>query len=176
MRVLTTFNLNILVLSIFLTGCIVQSRQLNGLLELIKEPSIDLSESGWLVTYADHESIVFAVSIPNGVLFSNNAGDQIFFDGWTVREVRGMGHPQLRLRIFDGENARVFKKGNVAISSHSCDQWEREKSAGVVRYTEYCGGIKRYKNSILVDEDGDISMIRQIVDERYTALTLTKLK
>jgi hypothetical protein len=33
-----------------------------------------------------------------------------------------------------------------------------------------------YSNSILVLEDGSISIIRQIVDERYTPLTLTKLK
>ena len=176
MRIFTKRNLILIAISIVLSGCIVQSRQLNGLLELIKEPPVDLSTNSWLVRYSDYESIVFAVSMQEGILFSNNFGDQVLFDGWTLRMVKGMGRRQINLSISDNKNIRSFKRGNRTISSHRCDQWEQQKNIGVIRYTQYCSDRQGYKNSILVNENGDISVIRQIVDERYTALTLSKLK
>ena len=176
MRVFNMSNLILIAISIILSGCIVQSRQLNGLLELIKEPPMDLSTNSWLVRYFNYESIVYAVSTQEGILFSNNFGDEVLFDGWTLRKVRGMGRRQVNMSISDNKNIRYFKRGNRTISSHGCDQWEQQKNRGAVRYTQYCSGSQSYKNNILVNENGDISVIRQIVDERYTALTLTKLK
>ena len=176
MRIFTKSNLTLIAISVVLSGCIVQSRQLNGLLELIKEPPMDLSTNSWLVRYSDYESIVFAISTQEGILFSNNFGDQVLFDGWTLRMVKGMGRRQINVSISDKKNIRSFKRGNRTISSHRCNQWEQQKNLGVVRYTQYCSDRQGYKNSILVNENGDISVIRQIVDERYTALTLSKLK
>ena len=176
MRIFTKSNLTLIAISVVLSGCIVQSRQLNGLLELIKEPTMDLSTNSWLVRYSDYESIVFAISTQEGILFSNNFGDQVLFDGWTLRMVKGMGRRQINVSISDKKNIRSFKRGNRTISNHRCDQWEQQKNLGVVRYTQYCSDKQGYKNSILVNENGDISVIRQIVDERYTALTLSKLE
>ena len=176
MRIFTKSNLTLIAISVILSGCIVQSRQLNGLLELIKEPPMDLSTNSWLVRYSDYESIVFAVSTSEGILFSNNFGDQVLFDGWTLRKIQGMGRRQINVSISDKKNIRIFKRGGRVTSSHRCNQWEQQKNLGVVRYTQYCSDRQGYKNSILVNKNGDISVIRQIVDERYTALTLTKLK
>ena len=176
MRIFHTSNLAFIVLSLILSGCIVQSRQLNGLLELIKEPPMDLSTNSWLARYSDYESIVYAVSTHKGTLFSNNFGDQVLFDGWTLRKVRGMGRRQVNMSISDNKNIRIFSRGNRTISNHHCDKWEQKKNQGSIHYTQYCSARQGYTNSILVNEDGDISLIRQIIDERYTALTLTKLK
>ena len=176
MKIFTKSNLTLIAISVILSGCIVQSRQLNGLLELIKEPPVDLSTNSWLVRYSDYESIVYAVSTSEGILFSNNFGDQVLFGGWTLLRVQGMGRRQINMSISDEKNIRSFKRGNRTISSHRCDPWEQQKNGGVVRYTQHCSDIQGYKNSILVNENGDISVIRQIVDERYTALTLSKLK
>ena len=171
-----TSNLILIGLSIILSGCIIQSRQVNGLLDLIKEPPLDLSANSWLVRYSDYESIVYPVSTSQGILFSNNFNDQILFDGWILRKVRGMGRIQLNMTISDKDNIRIFKRGNTVIANHSCDQWKQEKNLRVVRYSQSCSDKQGYKNSILVNENGDVSLIRQIIDHRYTALTLTKLK
>ena len=176
MRFFSISNFTLIAVSVLLSSCIIQSRQLNGLLELIKEPSVDLSTNSWLVRYSDYESIVYAVSTQEGILFSNNFGDRVLFDGWTLRMVKGMGRRQINVSISDKKNIRSFKRGNRTISSHRCNQWEQQKNSGVVRYTQYCSDRQGYKNSILVNENGDISVIRQIVDERYTALTLSKLE
>ena len=137
---------------------------------------MDLSNNSWIIRYSDYESIVYAISTSEGILFANNFGDQVLFDGWTLLKAQGMGRRQININISDKKNIRTFKRGDKAISKHRCNQWEQQKNLGAIRYTQSCSDKKRYKNSILVKDNGDISMIRQIVDERYTALTLTKLK
>ena len=176
MRIFITPNVTLIAMSIFLSGCIVQSSQLNGLFDLIKGPRLDLSSNSWIVRYSEYESIVYAISIPEGILFANNFGDQVLFDGWILQKVQGMGRRQINMYISDKKNIRSFKRGNRTFSNHRCNQWEQQKNQGMVRYTQYCSDKQGYINSILVNEEGNISVIRQIVDERYTALTLTKLK
>ena len=176
MRSFITSKLTLVAISITLSGCVVQSRQLNGLLELINEPPMDLSMNSWLVSYSDYESVVFAVSTDDGTLFLNKAGDHIFFDGWMVREVSSLGHRSLDIKIDEVDGVRTFKQGSRTVVSHACQEWQREMNLGIVKFSQSCGDRRDYSNSILVLEDGSISVIRQIVDKRYTALTLTKLK
>ncbi len=165
-----------LILLIFISGCAIQSRQLNAFLEVIREPALDLKASSWLARYSDYESVVYSVVTPDGILFSNSAGDQILFDGWAMRKVRGFGEFQLNINIEDVSNVRSFKMGTRVLSTHRCDQWEQRANLERTKYTQACSGLREYKNSILVRDTGDISVIRQIVDNRYFALTLTKLE
>jgi hypothetical protein len=52
----------------------------------------------------------------------------------------------------------------------------RQQQAGKIQFSQSCEAGIAYSNSILVAEDGSISIIRQIVDNAYNAMTLTKLK
>ena len=176
MRILSLKKLIPILTVILLSGCSLQSSQLSGLVGLIKKPSLDLSANSWLVRYSGYESVVYAVSTADGTLFSNKAGDQVVFDGWTIRQVRGLGRRGLDIKIDELDDVRTFKLGTRTLASHRCQEWRREVSSGMVNLSQSCGDRRDYSNSILVLEDGSISVIRQIVDERYTALTLTKLK
>ena len=176
MKIFAMSNITVIAISIVLSGCIVNSRQLDGLRELFMEPPLDLSTKSWSVRYSDYESVVFAVSTDSGTLFSNKAGDRILFDGWIVREISGLGQRSLDIKIDEVDGVRTFKQGTRILGSHVCQEWQREMNSGIVRFSQNCGDRRDYSNSILVLEDGSISAIRQIMDERYTALNLTKLK
>jgi hypothetical protein len=176
MRILSIKKLIPILVLILVSGCSVQSSQLSGLVGLIREPSLDLSANSWLVRYSGYESVVYAVSTSEGTLFSNKAGDKVLFDGWMVRKVSGLGRRGLDTKIDELDGVRTFKRGIRTLASHSCQEWRNEVSSGMVSLSQSCGDRRDYSNSILVLEDGSISVIRQIVDERYTALTLTKLK
>ena len=176
MRTVSLKKLTPLLMLILVSGCSVQSSQLSGLFGLIKEPPLDLSANSWLVRYSDYESVVYAVSTNEGTLFSNKAGDKVLFDGWMVRKVSGLGRRGLDIKIDELDDVRTFKQGIRTLASHRCQEWQREMSSGMVSLSQNCEDRRDYSNSILVLEDGSISVIRQIVDERYTALTLTKLK
>ena len=176
MRILSLKKFISVLMFILVSGCSVQSSQLGSLVSLIKEPSLDLSVNSWLVRYSGYESVVYAVSTNEGTLFSNEAGDKVLFDGWMVRKVSGLGRGGLDIKIDELGGVRTFKKGARTLAGHRCQEWQRETSSGMVSLSQDCIGVRDYSNSILVLEDGSISVIRQIVDERYTALTLTKLK
>ena len=114
------------------------------------------------------------MSTSQGILFLNREGDRILFDGWTVRKISGARNNELE--IYDVDKVRYFKRNYRVLSKHHCGQWATQKNLGFIRYSQSCKGLQDYVNTILVREDGNVSTIRQIVDERYTVLTLTKLE
>ena len=160
---------------ILFSGCSVQSSQLSTVMSLFETQDTDLSLNGWSVKYANYEAMVYPVSLPEGTLFSNKAGDQVFFDGWSVRRVSGLGLRGQEYQNSDVADERTFMRGNRTLAVHKCDQWKKKQQSGKKQFSQSCKDVKIYSNIILVEEDGSIGVIRQVVDDRYNALTLTKL-
>ena len=156
-------------------GCSVQSSQLSSLMGLFKTPAAELSLNSWSVKYANYEAIVYPVTMPQGTLFSNKAGDQVLFDGWSVRRVSGLGLRGQEYQNSDIGDERTFMRGSRTLAVHHCDKWQQKQQSGKKQFSQYCEDIREYTNSIIVAKDGSISVIRQVVDDRYNALTLTKL-
>ena len=157
------------------SGCSVQSSQLSAVMDLFKSPDADISLNSWSVKYANYEAIVYPVTMTQGTLFSNKAGDQILFDGWSVRRVSGLGLRGQEYQNSDIGDERTFMRGSRTLAVHNCDKWQQKQQSGKKQFSQYCEDIREYTNSIIVAEDGSISVIRQVVDDRYNALTLTKL-
>ena len=158
-----------------LFGCSVQSSQLSAVMDLINKPSTDVPLNSWSVKYGDYEAIVYPVTLPEGTLFSNQAGDQILFDGWTVRSVKGLGLQGPAYQNSDVANERTFMRGNRSLAVHQCDQWQQKQQSGKKQFSQSCKGDSIYTNNILVEQDGSISVIQQIVNDRYEPLILTRL-
>ena len=167
--------LSVLACLVMFSGCSVQSSQLSAVMGLFKPQDTDLSLNGWSVKYANYEAMVYPVSLPEGTLFSNKAGDQVFFDGWSVRRVSGLGLRGQEYQNSDVADERTFMRGNRTLAVHNCDKWKKKQQSGKKQFSQSCKDVKIYSNIILVEEDGSIGVIRQVVDDRYNALTLTKL-
>ena len=167
--------LSVMACLVMFSGCSVQSSQLSAVMGLFKPQDTDLSLNGWSVKYANYEAMVYPVSLPDGTLFSNKAGDQVFFDGWSVRRVSGLGLRGQEYQNSDVADERTFMRGNRTLAVHKCDQWKKKQQSGKKQFSQSCKDVKIYSNIILVEEDGSIAVIRQVVDDRYNALTLTKL-
>ena len=167
--------LSVMACLVMFSGCSVQSSQLSAVMGLFKPQDTDLSLNGWSVKYANYEAMVYPVSLPDGTLFSNKAGDQVFFDGWSVRRVSGLGLRGQEYQNRDVADERNFMRGNRTLAVHKCDQWKKKQQSGKKQFSQSCKDVKIYSNIILVEEDGSIAVIRQVVDDRYNALTLTKL-
>jgi len=167
--------LSVMACLILFSGCSVQSSQLSAVMGLFETQDADLSLNGWSVKYANYEAMVYPVSLPDGTLFSNKAGDQVFFDGWSVRRVSGLGLRGQEYQNRDVADERTFMRGNRTLAIHKCDQWKKKQQSGKKQFSQSCKDVKIYSNIILVEEDGSIGVIRQVVDDRYNALTLTKL-
>ena len=167
--------LSVMACLVMFSGCSVQSSQLSAVMGLFETQDADLSLNGWSVKYANYEAMVYPVSLPDGTLFSNKAGDQVFFDGWSVRRVSGLGLRGQEYQNSDVADERTFMRGNRTLAVHKCDQWKKKQQSGKKQFSQSCKDVKIYSNIILVEEDGSIGVIRQVVDDRYNALTLTKL-
>ena len=165
----------ILVCLVILCGCSVQSSQLSALMDLINKPSNDISLNGWSVKYADYKAIVYPVNTPQGTLFSNQMGDQVLFDGWSVRRFSGLGLRGPAYQNSDIAQQRTFVRGGRTLAMHQCDQWQQKQQSGKKQFSQSCKGDSIYTNSILVEQDGSISVIQQIVNDRYEPLILTRL-
>ena len=167
--------LSVMACLVMFSGCSVQSSQLSAVMGLFKTQDADLSLNGWSVKYANYEAMIYPVTLPEGTLFSNKAGDQVFFDGWSVRRVSGLGLRGQEYQNSDVADERTFMRGNRTLAVHKCDQWKKKQQSGKKQFSQSCKDVKIYSNIILVEEDGSIGVIRQVVDDRYNALTLTKL-
>ena len=167
--------LSVMACLVMFSGCSVQSSQLSAVMGFFETQDADLSLNGWSVKYANYEAMVYPVSLPDGTLFSNKAGDQVFFDGWSVRRVSGLGLRGQEYQNSDVADERTFMRGNRTLAVHKCDQWKKKQQSGKKQFSQSCKDVKVYSNIILVEEDGSIGVIRQVVDDRYNALTLTKL-
>ena len=166
---------SIMVCLLIICGCSVQSSQLSAVMDLIKKPASDISLNGWSVKYADYKAIVYPVNTPKGILFSNQMGDQVLFDGWSVRRFSGLGLRGPAYQNSDIANQRTFVRGGRTLAVHQCDQWQQKQQSGKKQFSQSCKGDSIYTNSILVGQDGSISVIEQIVGERYEPLILTRL-
>ena len=160
---------------LILSGCSVQSSQLAAVMDLIRKPASDVPLNGWLVKYAEYENIVYPVNTSQGTLFSNATGDQILFDGWSVRHISGFGLRGSAYYNSDIGSQRTFVRRGQSLVVHQCDQWQQKQRSGKKQFSQSCEGNKVYTNTILVEQDGSISAIQQIVDDKYEPLILTRL-
>jgi len=160
-------------IALILSGCSIQSSQLNAVLGMFDKTSIPFDENSWVVEFADYSATVYPVTVNQGTLFSNQLGDVILFDGWAVREVSGLGHRLKRL-VVDNGGARRYMYGNRFVAQHQCNAWQFEQQSGMIRYSESCWGQYQYTNRILVNAEGQISLIMQNIDGSDQYLTLRK--
>ncbi|MDG0970467.1 MAG: hypothetical protein P8Q37_07330 [Porticoccaceae bacterium] len=169
------FKAVIVLILVIMSGCVVKSSQLSGLLEQFDEQSVDFSDNSWLLTYGGYKSVVYAVEVPQGILFTNSFGDAVVFDGWTIESIKGMGRRQINLNVEDRSQKRFFYNDNRIVATHDCKSWQKEARSGMIQYSHVCSSQGAYSNTILVDKKGSISVIRQVIDQRLGVVTLSKI-
>jgi len=166
--------LTILVIVSSLQACSIRSSQLSALTEIFQKSSEDIQGFSWTISYGEYRAIVYAVSTPDGTLFSNQNGDSVSFDGWSVREVSGLGIRRAKWKIVDSKKNRQFFDRSRFVAEHFCDGWISADSASSIRYSQKCVGFVPIENNILVNDKGQITLIRQVIDGSNKYINLSK--
>jgi hypothetical protein len=162
-------------LCLLIQSCSIQSSQLSFLMSSLEVFSSDrLEKSSWSLRYGNYYSKVFPIKTDAGVLFSNQAGDEILFDGWTISSISGLGINRANWKVIDNNNRRSYLRGNSIVGEHSCDLWITSSNSKASRFTQECSSFVPFENSILVDSEGYVSSIRQNVDGSSKFLILTR--
>ncbi len=158
---------------LFTAGCTFQSNQMDLIVGFLdREPESDYR---WQASISNKNWTLTAISKDNLMLFMNDHGDALAFDGWTIRSLIGFGFGPSPLTITNEENFRVFKS-ELSISRHSCRSWsKRELDNGMIRLFQTCEGADEYKNLILLNEEGGIVQIDQVVSGDGYRIRLNKL-
>jgi hypothetical protein len=166
--------LTVLAMASVVQSCSIRSSQVASLIAAFQEPSVDLKDHSWTMNYGNYSTTVYAISNPNGTLFSNQFGDKVFFDGWSMTEINGLGINRANWKVVDNNNSRMFIRGNILVGEHLCKPWRSVKRSNMVRFNQECRSFASYSNVIMTDDKGYITFIRQAVTGADTFLTLNK--
>jgi len=161
-----------------LASCTVQSNQL-GLFTSAAKPQQDaLQMYRWRLEFGRYQTDLLAVTVPGETLFTNSEDDLVVFDGWMVTEVRGLGQPSV-ISVQGQVGERLTRKDSRRVGSQECEEWRLMQEGSHVIHEQYCVGIERFENRIIVDSSGSIIKIEQYLGlkelGKKTAIILTKL-
>ena len=154
----------------FLTGCSIQSSQLDTALSFFeREPKV---QSGWTAQLGLVTLPVSPLEYDDELLiFANDQGDEAAFDGWTIRGVVGFGLPGgLTVRL-EGSDRRYSGGGRRAV--HKCTAWQKNPE-DTSEWQQSCVAQFSYKNYITLNAQGLIIGINQVVGADGTRLVIRK--
>ena len=153
-----------------LQACTFQSGQLNAVLAFFDRPP--KSEFEWVARYGARTQPVIAVNEEPFIVFANNKGTAIAFDGWRIRSVAGFGLKN-PIKIGYRSDDPIFKVGSKT-RRHACSEWRFSKSTSGGEWLQTCEADFYYQNTVALDNEGRIIRISQVIDATGTRLLLEK--
>ena len=158
---------------LFTAGCTFQSNQMDLIVGFLdREPESDYR---WQASISNQNWTLTAISKDNLMIFMNDHGDALAFDGWTIRSLIGFGFGPSPLTITKDEKHRVFKSES-SVSRHICGSWsKKELDNRMIQLFQTCEDVDVYKHLILLNEEGSIVLIDQVVTGEGYRIQLNKL-
>ena len=161
-------------LILLLSGCQyfeVQSGQLSSIITVFSPESKALPDARWIFDFGGYSTEVQPVITDEATVFVNNL-DAIFFDGWSIFKVSGLNSFIPAWEIKDSGGERTFVVDGRVVEKHECGSWLKYDTEAGVRFEQQCIGKQAYANTILVDTNGQITDIEQVVDSTFKKLHL----
>lgn len=177
-----------LLLVLALGGCQyigVKSTQVSAIKNVFFPAEIDLQTAQWTVGFGGYRAGLTPVTIDSGAAVVGgtafvNTTDVIRFDGWMISKVVGLDSFTPAWEIQESEGARRFTVNGYVVESHQCEPWVKRDADSGLRYEQQCyaeqGYIKGYVNSIMVDNLGQVTDIKQVVDSTLKLMHLRLVK
>ena len=163
-----------MLLFLVVSGCAIESRQLQALRQLFSESEVDLSLHLWELEFAGYSALVNAVVAEGKTFFVNESSDLVEFNGWVITQARGLRRFQKPWEIFDDGKDRYYRSAGQVKAVHVCEPWINEKDDKFTRFLQSCTGEQGYTNTILVDSLGRITGIKQVIDDSSNILSLRR--
>lgn len=158
-----------------LSGCTFKSSQLDAIASVFNAPArIDVT---WQARYGQVVEPVIAITQEQFIVFANNNGVAIAFDGWQVRSVVGFNLSQPIKISYEHGSPRFsgWDGARFTATDHRCDPWEYVKNQRGGEWLQRCEADFYYENVIIIDTTGTIRCISQVVDGSGTRLVLEKI-
>lgn len=94
---------------LLLAGCTVRTPQVDMARQMIPRggDAIDVEQFAWQLTFNDTEARLYAITVGAGIIFANEQGLEVAFDGWDIVVVSGMPGTLGMIRIDKSSEPRV---------------------------------------------------------------------
>ena len=153
----------------------VKSTQISGFKNLFFPTEIDVQVAQWTLRFGGYSVEVTPVTVDSGIAFVNN-NDVINFDGWMITKVSGLESFTPAWEIAVEEGARRFTVNGYLAATHQCQPWVEINTDGGLRYEQQCFASRSYTNIILIDNLGQVTDIKQVVDSTLKLMHLRLIK
>lgn len=123
MKLLTAY----LMIPLLLAGCSFRSEQLDMARQMAPGgDSVDVNDYAWRLKFNETETQVYAISVGSGIVFANEQGLEVAFDGWDVLVVSGMPGSLGSIRVDKTVSPRVHHVEGLDESFEvACEEPER---------------------------------------------------
>ena len=149
-----------------LTGCTFRSTQLESIMRLLS-PKVDtMVNYRWALDVGGETHNVYAVGLESGIMFTNETGVYLTFDGWSFRTLGGLARTENAIDIIDYDKVRVIRSRYDSLEL-TCGEWLQKVDASntPLGYEQDCASEtgERYQNVIRLSRQGAITEIEQVV-------------
>lgn len=110
---------------LLLVSCTVRVPQLDAAQQLGAQvrSQVDPEDYAWLMTFNDVEARLYAIQVGRGIVFANEEGLEVAFDGWDVVVVSGLPGALGMIRVDKTDSPRVHHvQGLDAAFEVSCEE------------------------------------------------------
>ncbi|MCC5872958.1 MAG: hypothetical protein JJU22_11220 [Gammaproteobacteria bacterium] len=164
---------------LLISACTVQSQQLDMARQVMPRggDSVDVEQFAWQVRFNDTEFKVYSISVGGGIVFANEQGLEVAFDGWDVLIVSGMPGSLGMIRVDKSGSPRVHHVQGLddAFEVH-CEEPRRSGNGWHTRCQhERDGRAHRMDHRISLTEDGRISRIEASLIPGVGPMVITPL-
>ena len=171
----------ILILTSCLNACSLNrvsfyAPQIQFLSSLIFNRDNTLEDAAWSLYWIGEERPVHAVNVSGHILFANESGDLVQFDGWQVIRSDNL-LPGARIATVQATNNGLrYIENSLIVSRDVCVDWEMNtgNSAGAIKiYTQTCDNEDdSYINEIHLNELDEITKLIFKIHPQYPSLVL----
>ncbi|MED6332239.1 MAG: hypothetical protein VX605_01710 [Pseudomonadota bacterium] len=171
----------VLISTIFLNACAVSRvsfyvPQVQFLSSLIFNRDTALEDAAWNLYWLGEERPVHAVNVSGHILFANESGDLIQFDGWQVIRSDNL-LPGARIATVQTTNTGLrYIENSLIVSQDVCVDWKMNtgNSAEAVKvYTQTCDSEgDSYINEIHLNELDELTKLIFKIHPEYPSLIL----
>mgnify|MGYP000553597401 CR=1 FL=1 len=172
----------ILISTVYLNACSVSRvgfyvPQVQFLSSLIFNRDNTLEDAAWSLYWLGEERPVHAVNVSGHILFANESGDFVQFDGWQVIRSDNLlpGARVASVQITD--NGLRYIENSLIVSQDICADWvmsaQSNPSEAAIIYRQICGtDADSYVNEIHLNELNEITKLIFKIHPQYPSLLL----
>ncbi len=164
---------------LLLAGCNVRAPQLDMARQVVPQggSSVDVEQFAWQLTFNDTEARLYAITVGSGIVFANEHGLEVAFDGWDVVVVSGMPGTLGMIRVDKSSDPRIHHVQGLDQSFEVACEAPRQAGGGWRQRCQHEGDDRVYamNHAIDVNRAGRITRIEASLIPGVGPLVLTPL-